>query len=104
MARKDSSSGPYVRKEQSGLSTHGSKRFYLWPECTKGPKWTSTHGSKRFKLWSLHTPWIEQIIALVLTYVRNKVDVAPMARKDSSCGPYVRKEQSGRSIHGSKRF
>ena len=45
-----------------------------------------------------------KVLAVVLMYVRNKVDVVPMARKDSSCGPYVRKEQSGRSNHGSKRF
>ena len=45
-----------------------------------------------------------KIQAVVLMYVRNKVDVVPMARKDSSCGPYVRKKQSGRSTHGSKRF
>ena len=61
-------------------------------------------------------PWLEKILAVVLMYIRNKVDVepmarvrnkldvVPMARKDSSCGPYVHKEQSGRSTHGSKRF
>ena len=36
--------------------------------------------------------------------VKSKVDVVPMARKDSSSGPYERKEQSGRCTHGSKRF
>ena len=45
-----------------------------------------------------------KILAVVLMYVRNKVHVVPMARKDSSCGTYVRKEQSGRSTHGSKIF